>query len=57
MRIRQELISIEPRQKSTQRRRPKCMLKDYVETNEKGQIAKELGRGFVVIGGIKHYLE
>ena len=57
MRIRQELISIEPRQKSTQRRRPNCMLKDYVETNEKGQIAKERGRGFVVIGGIKYYLE
>ena len=32
------------------------MLTDNVETNDEGQIMKELGRGLVFIGGIKHCL-
>ena len=32
------------------------MLKDYVETNDKRQTTKELGKGIVFIGGIKHFL-
>ena len=55
VRIRREPQPPLIRKKSTRIRKPNSLLKDYVETNDEGQITKELGRGFVYIGGNKYF--
>jgi hypothetical protein len=56
VRIKKEPVPIEPRERSTRVRKPNQFLKGYVETDENDNITKELGRGFVLVGGIKHNL-
>ena len=56
VRIKREPVPLEPREKSTRTRKPNSMLKDFVETNDKDEITKVLGGGFVFIGGVKHFL-
>ena len=59
VRIRREPIPIPTCERSTRVRKPNSVLSDYVETNVDGEVLRELGRGlrgFVVIGGNKHFL-
>lgn len=56
IRIKQEPVPIEPRERSSRIRKPNSLLKDYVEINDKGEKTKELGKGFVLVGGSIHYL-
>ena len=53
VRIKQEPQPIEPRERSSRIRKPNSMLKDFVETNERGEVTKELGGA--IIGGKMHY--
>ena len=54
-RIKQEPQPIQPRERSTRIRRPNSLLKGYAETNEQGEITKELGGA--IIGGKMYYLQ
>ena len=57
VRIKQEPVTPEPREKSTRIRKPNSLLKGYVETNDRNEVTKVLGEGlFVFIGGFKHYI-
>jgi len=56
VRIKKEPVPIEPRERSTRVRKPNQFLKGYVVTDENDNITKELGKGFVLIGGEKHLL-
>jgi hypothetical protein len=57
VRIKKEPVPIEPRELSSRIRKPnKFLLKDHVEINDKGEVTKILGEGFVIIGGMKHFL-
>ena len=56
VRIKKEPVPIKPRERSTRTRKPNQFLKGFVETDENDNITKVLGTGFVLIGGIKHYL-
>jgi hypothetical protein len=55
VRIKQEPIPIEPRERSTRIRRPNSLLKGFVETDEDGKVTKELGGA--IIGGKMHYFQ
>ena len=55
-RIKKESVPIEPRERSMRARKPNQFLKDFVEINNDGEATKVLGTGFVLIGGIKHFL-
>jgi hypothetical protein len=56
VRIKKEPLPVEPRERSTRTRKPNQFLKDHVEINDDGEVTKVLGTGFVLIGGIKHFL-
>jgi hypothetical protein len=56
VRIKKEPVPVVPSQRPTRTIKPNQFLKDYVETDENDNITKVLGMGFVLIGGIKHYL-
>jgi hypothetical protein len=57
VRIKKEPVPVVPRELSSRIRKPnKFLLKDHVEINDKGEVTKILGEGFVIIGGMKHFL-
>jgi len=56
VRIKKEPVPVVQNERPTRTRKPNSMLKDYVETDNEGNITKELGKGFVIIGGVKHNL-
>ena len=53
--IKQEPITIEPRERSSRIRKPNTMLKGFVEISEDGKIVKELG-GAIIGGKIYHFI-
>ena len=55
VRIKREPQPIEPRERSSRIRKPNSMLKDFVETNERGEVTKELG-GAIIGGKIYHFI-
>ena len=55
-RIKKEPVPIVPSEKPTRNRKPNQFLKGFVEINNNGEATKVLGTGFVLIGGIKHFL-
>ena len=55
VRIKQEQTPIEPRERSTRIRRPNSLLKGFVETDERGEITKELGGA--IIGGKMYFFK
>jgi hypothetical protein len=56
VRIKKEPVPVVPSEKPTRLRKPNQFLKDFVEINDDGEVTKVLGTGFVLIGGIKHFL-
>jgi hypothetical protein len=58
VRIKKEPVPIVPSERPRRGHHPnKFLLKDHVEINNKGEATKVLGNGFVLIGGIKHFLK
>ena len=53
VRIKREPQAVEPREKSTRIRRPNSLLKGFVETDERGEVVKELGGA--IVGGKMYY--
>ena len=57
LRIKREPVPVVPNERPRRETKPnKFLLKDHVEINNKGEVTKVLGQGFVLIGGIKHFL-
>jgi hypothetical protein len=57
VRIKKEPVPIVPSERPRRGNKPnKFLLKDHVEINNKGEVTKVLGEGFVLVGGIKHFL-
>ena len=57
VRIKKEPVPVVPSEKPTRVRKPNQFLKDFVEINDDGEVTKVLGTGFVLIGGVKHFLK
>ena len=53
VRIKREPQVVQPRERSSRIRKPNSMLKDFVETNERGEVTKELGGA--IIGGKMYF--
>ena len=55
VRIKREPIPIEPREKSSRIRKPNSLLKGFVETNDDGEVVKELDGA--IIGGKMYFFK
>ena len=56
VRIKKEPVPVVPRERSSRVKKPNQFLKGFVDINDDGEVTKVLGTGFVLIGGIKHFL-
>ena len=56
VRIKKEPVPVIPSSRPTRTRKANSLYKDFVETDDNDNVIKVLGTGFVLVGGIKHYL-
>jgi hypothetical protein len=56
VRIKKEPVPVIPSSRPTRTRKANSLYKDFVETDDNDNVIKVLGSGFVLVGGIKHYL-